>query len=117
MGIGDLLAVAKLVDGNTLARELSVSPQELGQTTPLEGSHSLDAMTVLRVWRTRINNPAYNHRTVLADTMHRIGQPTLALDILSGTCVAEIILFQFFESLCILRAKLISYIKPCMFWG
>ena len=84
-----MLAVAKHVDGNTLAKELSVTGEDLGHTANHQGSVILDAMIVLRVWRRRVSHPAFNHRTVLADAMYRIGHLNLALEILSGVLGME----------------------------
>ncbi|XP_041469935.1 uncharacterized protein LOC121419545 [Lytechinus variegatus] len=71
----------KRIDPTKLAKELGVSDD----TTPLDLDGTKESCQyVLQRWRNIVRPSSFNHRMVLADTLHNLGEKELALGIISG---------------------------------
>ncbi|XP_063959822.1 uncharacterized protein LOC129267046 [Lytechinus pictus] len=71
----------KRIDPAKLAKELGVS-DDAKPMDPDEREES--CQSVLQRWRNIVRPTSFNHRIVLADALHNLGEKELALDIISG---------------------------------
>nr|XP_054760771.1 uncharacterized protein LOC129267046 [Lytechinus pictus] len=71
----------KRIDPAKLAKELGVSDdtKQVGPDDRVESCQS-----VLQRWRNIVRHSSFNHRMVLADALHNLGEKDLALGIISG---------------------------------